>query len=80
MVLNSKMKRATYGKQIIATVSRQLQAWYGSKGFEIRNVRRMMQFAQQIKEEKIVSQLATKKRENCSSTTSHSGQTQNPLS
>ena len=53
-------ERATYGKQIVPQVATQLQALYGSKGFEIRNVRRMMQFAQQIKEEKIVSQLATK--------------------
>ena len=51
---------ATHGKQIVPQVATQLQALYGSKGFEIRNVRRMMQFAQQIKEEKIVSQLATK--------------------
>ena len=53
-------ERAAYGKQIVSQVATQLQALYGSKGFEIRNVRRMMQFAQQIKEEKIVSQLATK--------------------
>lgn len=53
-------ERAKYGKQIVSQVATQLQALYGSKGFEIRNVRRMMQFAQQIKEEKIVSQLATK--------------------
>lgn len=53
-------ERAAYGKQIVPQVATQLQALYGSKGFEIRNVRRMMQFAQQIKEEKIVSQLATK--------------------
>ena len=31
-------ERATYGKQIIATVSRQLQTWYGSKGFEERTI------------------------------------------
>lgn len=53
-------ERAKYGKQIVSQVATQLQTLYGSKGFEIRNVRRMMQFAQQIKEEKIVSQLATK--------------------
>ncbi|MBQ0015857.1 MAG: DUF1016 family protein [Bacteroidales bacterium] len=53
-------ERAEYGKQIVSQVATQLQALYGNKGFEIRNVRRMMQFAQQIKEEKIVSQLATK--------------------
>ena len=53
-------ERAKYGKQIVSQVATQLQTLYGSKGSEIRNVRRMMQFAQQIKEEKIVSQLATK--------------------
>ena len=36
--------RAEYGKQIVATVSRQLAQEFGS-GFEEKNVRRMMQFA-----------------------------------
>ena len=53
-------ERATYGKQIIATVSRQLQAWYGSNGFEERTIRRMVQFAQQFPDWQIVSPLVSK--------------------
>ena len=53
-------ERATYGKQIIATVSRQLQAWYGSKGFEKRTIRRMVQFAQEFPDWQIVSPLVSK--------------------
>jgi hypothetical protein len=37
-------KRAEYGKQIVSTLSTQLMAKYG-KSFELRNLRRMMQFA-----------------------------------
>lgn len=39
-------QRAEYGKQIVSTVSRQLQEEYGTKGFDEKNIRRMMQFAQ----------------------------------
>ena len=53
-------ERATYGKQIIATVSRQLQAWYGSNGFEERTIRRMVQFAQEFPDWQIVSPLVSK--------------------
>ena len=53
-------QRAEYGRQIVATVSRQLQEEYGKKGFEPRNIRRMMQFAKEFPDSKIVSQLATK--------------------
>lgn len=53
-------ERATYGKQIIATVSRQLQAWYGSKGFEERTIRRMVQFAQEFPDWQILSPLVSK--------------------
>ena len=53
-------QRAEYGKQIVATVSRQLQEEYDIKGFDEKNVRRMMQFAQEFPDSKIVSQLATK--------------------
>ena len=53
-------ERATYGKQIIATVSRQLQTWYGSKGFEERTIRRMVQFAQEFPDWQIVSPLVSK--------------------
>ena len=53
-------ERATYGKQIVATVSRQLQAWYGSKGFEERTIRSMVQFAQEFPDWQIVSPLVSK--------------------
>ena len=53
-------KRATYGEQIVTQVATQLQAIYGSRGFEVRNIRRMIQFASLFPEEKIVSQIATK--------------------
>lgn len=52
-------KRAEYGKQIIESLSQQLQVEYGKKGFETRNIRRMMQFATLFPEEQIVSQVAT---------------------
>ena len=39
-------RRAEYGKQIVASVSRQLREEYGSRGFDEKNIRRMMQFAQ----------------------------------
>ena len=39
-------QRAEYGKQIVATVSRQLQIEFDIKGLDEKNVRRMMQFAQ----------------------------------
>ena len=51
-------KRADYGKQIVATLSRQLTEKYG-KNFELRNLRRMMQFAEQFPNLEIVSPLAT---------------------
>ena len=53
-------ERAEYGKKIIATVSRQLQASYGSKGFEERTIRRMVQFAQEFPDWQIVSPLVSK--------------------
>ena len=52
-------ERATYGKQIVATVSRQLQSEYGDKGFESRTIRRMMQFASMFPDIKIVTPLVT---------------------
>lgn len=52
--------RAEYGKQIVATVSRQLQEEYGTKGFEERTIRRMMQFAQMFPDFQIVSPLVSK--------------------
>ena len=48
--------RAEYGKQIVATVSRQLSEEYGS-GFEEKNVRRMIQFATEYQDIAIVATL-----------------------
>ena len=53
-------QRAEYGKQIVASVSRQLQAEFGKKGFEERTIRRMMQFAQMFPDIQIVSPLVSK--------------------
>jgi predicted nuclease of restriction endonuclease-like (RecB) superfamily len=47
-------QRAEYGKQIVSQVATQLQNDYGKKGFESRNIRRMMQFAQEFPDEHIV--------------------------
>lgn len=51
-------ERAAYGQKIVATVSRQLQDEYGSKGFDEKNIRRMMQFAHLFTDEKIVATLS----------------------
>lgn len=53
-------QRAEYGKQIVSTVSRQLQETYGKKGFEERTIRRMMQFAQMFPDIQIVSTVLSK--------------------
>lgn len=47
--------RADYGKQIVATVSRQLQNIYGNKGFEVKSLYRHMQFATLYPDAQIVS-------------------------
>jgi hypothetical protein len=52
-----KNKRALYGKEIVATLSSQLKEQYGHN-FEEKNLRRMMQFAEQIPDEKIVVTLS----------------------
>lgn len=52
-------KRAAYGQQIVSQVATQLQAEYGEKGFGVRSIRRMMQFAEYFPDNKIVSQVAT---------------------
>ncbi len=52
-------ERAAYGKQIVTQVATQLQAIYGTKGFETRSVRRMMQFAHKFSDKQIVSTLST---------------------
>lgn len=51
-------QRADYGKQIVATVSRQLQEEYNTKGFDEKNIRRMMQFAFCFPESQIVATLS----------------------
>ena len=53
-------QRAEYGKQIVASVARQLREEYGAKGFEERTIRRMMQFAQMFPDIQIVSPLVSK--------------------
>ena len=53
-------ERAEYGKQIVAQVARQLQEEYGTKGFDEKSIRRMMQFARLMPDSQIVAQLATK--------------------
>jgi len=53
-------QRAEYGKQIVASVARQLQEDFGTKGFEERTIRRMMQFAQMFPDFQIVSPLVSK--------------------
>lgn len=50
-----KNQRAEYGKQIVASVARQLREEYGSKGFDEKNIHRMMQFAQEFPDEQIVA-------------------------
>lgn len=51
-------KRAEYGKQIMSTVSTHLREKYGNN-FELRNLRRMRQFAEQFENFEIVSTLST---------------------
>ncbi len=51
-------KRADYGKQIVVTLARQLTGKYG-RNFEERNLRRMLQFAEQFTDFTIVSTLST---------------------
>ena len=49
-----KNKRAQYGKEIVVTLSRQLQDNFG-KGFDEKNLRRMMQFANSLEKQKVVT-------------------------
>lgn len=49
-------KQQSYGKQIVATLWRQLQSEYGTS-FSEKNLRRMMQFAEVFPDEKIVVSL-----------------------
>ena len=50
-------RRAGYGKQIVVTLSRQLSERYG-RCFEEKNLRRMLQLAEQFIDEKIVVSLS----------------------
>ena len=50
-------KRADYGKQIVVSLSRQLSEKYG-RSFEEKNLRRMLQFAEQFTDEGIVVTLS----------------------
>jgi len=50
-------QRADYGKQIVVTLARQLMEKYG-RNFEEKNLRRMLQFAEQFADEGIVGPLA----------------------
>ncbi|WP_462251965.1 PDDEXK nuclease domain-containing protein [Ferruginibacter sp.] len=50
-------KRADYGKQIVATLSTQLEERYG-RNFELGNLRRMLQFAEQFPDLSIVATLS----------------------
>jgi predicted nuclease of restriction endonuclease-like (RecB) superfamily len=53
-------QRAEYGKQIVSQLATKLQEQYGKRGFQERNIRRMMQFAELFPDFQIVSQAATK--------------------
>ena len=57
-VLNNE--RAEYGQQIVSHVATQLQQEYGTKGFDEKSIRRMMQFAQIFPDFQIVAPLARK--------------------
>ena len=52
-----KEKRAEYGEEIVATVSRQLSGEFGS-GFAEKSLRRMIQFAQVFADEEMVATLS----------------------
>jgi predicted nuclease of restriction endonuclease-like (RecB) superfamily len=54
-ILNDK--RATYGKEIVATLSQQLQKEFGN-GFSRASLARMVQLAEQFPDEKIVATLS----------------------
>jgi len=52
-----KNKRANYGKEIVVTMSRQLTTKYG-RNFEEKNLRRILQFAEQFTDIEIVVTLS----------------------
>jgi len=51
-------KRAEYGKQVMASIADQLVMLYG-RSFELRNLRRMMQFSEEFADFEIVSPLVS---------------------
>jgi hypothetical protein len=51
-------RRAEYGKQVVTLLATELVQLYGGS-FEARNLRRMMQFAEQFPDFQIVSTLST---------------------
>lgn len=51
-------ERAEYGKEVVAKVSTQLEHQFG-RSYTLRNVRRMMQFAQEFQDFEIVSPLVS---------------------
>jgi predicted nuclease of restriction endonuclease-like (RecB) superfamily len=53
-----KNRRADYGKEIVSRLATQLVERYG-RSFEVRNLRRMMQFSEQFADFEIVSRAAT---------------------
>ena len=59
----SRQLQEEYGKQIVSQVATQLQEEYGKKGFEPRSIWRMMQFAQYFPDSKIVSAVSTQLQE-----------------
>lgn len=52
-------ERAAYGQQIVSQVATQLQAEFGKKGFGVRSIRRMMQFAEYFSDNKNMSAVST---------------------
>lgn len=51
-------ERAEYGKRIVSSLATQLESMYG-RAFELRNLRRMVQFAEKFGDFEIVSSLTT---------------------
>jgi predicted nuclease of restriction endonuclease-like (RecB) superfamily len=58
LAVNLQDQRAEYGKQILATVSRELTAEFG-RGFGYATINRAIQFCQYFPEQEIVSTLST---------------------
>lgn len=52
-------QRAEYGKQVVLTLSAQLQERFQTSQFSLRNLRRMMQFAEEFPNLEIVTPLVT---------------------